>query len=45
MPDLFEIFYGITVQRRFAPPLLKTLLKRPAAEVLEAQARVIASTP
>lgn len=34
VPDLYETFYGITVQRRFAPPLLKTLLARPEAEVL-----------
>jgi LysR family transcriptional activator of nhaA len=36
VPDLFENFYAITVQRRFAPPLLKTLLARPEAEVLRA---------
>ena len=36
VPDLFENFYAITVQRRFAPVLLKTLLKRPEAEVLGA---------
>lgn len=34
VPDLFETFYAITVQRRFAPPLLKTLLQRPEADVL-----------
>lgn len=38
VPDLFENFYAITVQRRFAPPLLKTLLKRSEADVLSAQA-------
>lgn len=34
VPQLFENFYAITVRRHFAPPLLKTLLKRPEAEVL-----------
>ena len=34
VPDLFENFYAITVQRRFAPPLLRTLLRRPADEML-----------
>lgn len=38
VPDLFENFYAITVQRRFAPPLLKTLLERSEAEVLGAPA-------
>lgn len=34
VPDLFETFYAITVQRRFAPPLLRELLQRSEAEVL-----------
>jgi LysR family transcriptional regulator, transcriptional activator of nhaA len=34
VPQLYENFYAITVQRHFEPPLLKTLLKRPGAEVL-----------
>ena len=34
VPNLHENFYAITVQRHFEPPLLKTLLKRPQAEVL-----------
>lgn len=34
VPDLFETFYAITVQRRFAPPLLKELLRRSEADVL-----------
>lgn len=34
VPDLQESFYAITVQRRFEPPWLRTLLKRPEAEVL-----------
>ncbi|MBX3463740.1 MAG: LysR family transcriptional regulator [Planctomycetes bacterium] len=38
VPDLFEDFYAITVQRRFAPPLLRSLLARPEAEVLGARA-------
>ena len=37
VPDLFENFYAITVQRRFAPPLLKTLLERSEADVLGGQ--------
>lgn len=35
VPDLFESFYAITVRRRFAPPLLKTLLAQPEATVLK----------
>jgi LysR family transcriptional activator of nhaA len=38
VPDLFENFYAITVQRRFASPLLKTLLTRPEADVLRGAA-------
>lgn len=34
VPDLFESFWAITVQRRFAPPLLRSLLQRPEQEVL-----------
>jgi LysR family transcriptional activator of nhaA len=34
VPDLHENFYAISVQRHFAPPLLKALLGRPEAEVL-----------
>lgn len=34
VPDLHENFYAISVQRRFSPPLLKTLLKQSEAEVL-----------
>ena len=34
VPDLFEHFYAITVQRRFEPALLDVLLARPEAEVL-----------
>jgi LysR family transcriptional activator of nhaA len=34
VPDLHENFYAISVQRRFAPPLLKSLLKQPEAVVL-----------
>ena len=36
VPQLHENFYAITVQRHFEPPLLKTLLGRPEAEVLGA---------
>lgn len=34
VPQLSESFYAITVKRRFAPPLLKTLLQRSEADVL-----------
>ena len=34
VPDLHENFYAITVQRHFEPSLLKTLLRRPEADVL-----------
>lgn len=34
VPDLHENFYAISVQRRFAPPLLKTLLAQSEAAVL-----------
>ena len=34
VPDLYESFYAITVQRHFEPPLLKELLQRPEADVL-----------
>ncbi len=34
VPDLYENFYAITVQRHFEPPLLKELLKRSEADVL-----------
>ena len=34
VPELSETFYAITVQRHFEPPLLKTLLRRPEADVL-----------
>ena len=34
VPQLYENFYAITVQRHFEPPLLKTLLRRSEAEVL-----------
>jgi LysR family transcriptional regulator, transcriptional activator of nhaA len=36
VPDLHESFYAISVQRRFAPPLLKSLLKQSEADVLGA---------
>ena len=37
VPDLCENFYAITVPRGYAPPLLRELLARPAADVLGAQ--------
>lgn len=36
VPDLYENFYAISVQRHFSPPLLKTLLRRTEADVLGA---------
>ena len=39
VPDLYESFYAITVRRRFAPPLLRTLLAQPEAVVLKAPKR------
>ncbi len=35
VPGLHENFYAVTLQRRFETPLLKALLKRPGAEVLD----------
>ncbi len=37
VPQLYENFYAITVQRHYEPPLLKTLLRRSEAEVLGAE--------
>jgi LysR family transcriptional activator of nhaA len=34
VPDLFETFYAITVERRFQHPLLASLLAREEAEIL-----------
>lgn len=34
VPDLYENFYGVTVQRRYEPPLIGQLLARPDADVL-----------
>lgn len=34
VPDLYENFYGVTVQRRYEPTLIGQLLRRPDAEVL-----------
>jgi LysR family transcriptional activator of nhaA len=39
VPDLHENFYAISVQRRFAPPLLKTLLTQSEAVFLGALPR------
>ncbi len=38
VPNLYESFYAITVQRHFEAPLLRELLKRPEADVLGAAA-------
>lgn len=37
VPDLYESFYAIDVKRQYQPPLLKSLLERPEAEVLAMQ--------
>ena len=34
VPDLFETFYAITVDRQFAHPLLPVLLKREETDIL-----------
>ena len=34
VPDLYEHFYAISVQRHFSPPMLKVLLKQSEADVL-----------
>jgi LysR family transcriptional regulator, transcriptional activator of nhaA len=34
IPDLYENFYAITIQRRYAPPLLDMLLARSEQEIL-----------
>jgi LysR family transcriptional activator of nhaA len=38
VPNLYENFYAISAQRRFAPPLLKTLLAQPEGVALGSQA-------
>lgn len=39
VPDLHENFYALSVQRRFAPPLLKSLLAQPEDVVLGSRTR------
>lgn len=39
VPDLYENFYGVTVERRYQAPLIADLLARPADEVLTPPAR------
>ena len=34
VPDLYEVFYGVTVRRQFQVPLVRELLDRSEAEVL-----------
>jgi len=36
VPDLHENFYGVTIQRRYEPPLLQALLARSESEFLHA---------
>jgi LysR family transcriptional activator of nhaA len=38
VPDLYENFYAVSVQRRFAPPLLKVLLAQPEGVALGSMA-------
>ena len=35
VPDLYENFYGVTVQRRYQPPLVQALLARSETEILQ----------
>lgn len=35
VPDLYENFYGVTIQRRYAPPLVHALLARSEHEILQ----------
>ena len=35
VPDLHENFYGVTVQRRYEPPLVQALLARSETEILQ----------
>ena len=35
VPDLFENFYGVTVQRRYEAPLVQSLLTRSDTEILQ----------
>jgi len=35
VPDLYENFYGVTVQRHYEPPLVQALLARSESEILQ----------
>ena len=35
VPDLYENFYAITINRQFQTPMLKKLLSRSATDILE----------
>lgn len=35
LPDVHETFYAVTVKRRFQPPIVDELLRRPEAELLQ----------
>jgi LysR family transcriptional activator of nhaA len=39
VPDLYENFYGVTIQRHYELPLISQLLNRPDREVLEPPTR------
>lgn len=34
VPDLYENFYGVTAERKYAPPLIRSLLARSEADIL-----------
>jgi LysR family transcriptional regulator, transcriptional activator of nhaA len=36
VPDLYESFYGITIQRRYEPSLVQELLARSESDILGA---------
>jgi len=35
VPDLHENFYGVTIRRRYEPPLVQALLARSESEILQ----------
>lgn len=44
VPELYETFFAISVPRRFEPPMLRELLRRPEAEVLQPGLRAAEQT-
>ncbi len=45
VPGLVETFYAITVERRYQHPILKPLLERDEADLLDASAQALAPDP